>query len=63
MADPVESFMDSKSVKEKKVELEKKLEALRKKQEKVFSKFYYQLSLYQYLSVYQAWMRKVKYKK
>ncbi|XP_073990729.1 phospholipase C at 21C isoform X2 [Rhodnius prolixus] len=34
VADPVESFMDSKSVKEKKVELEKKLEALRKKQEK-----------------------------
>ncbi|KAK9508249.1 hypothetical protein O3M35_007949 [Rhynocoris fuscipes] len=33
-ADPIETFMDSKIVKEKKIELEKKLEALRKKQDK-----------------------------
>ncbi|XP_014251862.1 1-phosphatidylinositol 4,5-bisphosphate phosphodiesterase classes I and II isoform X2 [Cimex lectularius] len=34
IADPVESFLESKSVKEKRLELEKKLEALRKKQDK-----------------------------
>lgn len=36
VADPLEKLMESKSVKEKKIELEKKLESLRRKHEKVY---------------------------
>ena len=35
IAEPLEKLMDNKLVKEKKLELEKKLESLRKKHEKV----------------------------
>lgn len=35
MAEPLDKFRENKLVKEKKVELDKKLESLKKKQEKV----------------------------